>query len=375
MIEATRRYVPADREALCRFQERFFGNPSRQLEEDRFRWLFTENPEESEAKPEIWLCVREEVVGQQSGILHRLKVGDQEMRGSWAIDLMVDPAWRLRGVGPALVERHARSHPIVIALGATDALYPVLLKAGWTDLGYIPIFIRPLRLSGLDSWWKPRGSRAKAAAWLAQPALFAANVWNDVRCRSVGLSAEPIPSFDERVDEIWKRCAPEYPVIARRDRTWLVWRFDRSPYAPLYRRFLVFNESSAVGYFVLRAGMLLQAPVCFLADYLCPLRQTGALLDLAVRTARRMNTQAGQVAVNPPAALVTSTLNLRAASAFTRAGFLSIKKRTRRRLLYRIQPDLAALHPLLADRENWFVTRADSDADHVAPHRDTAGDA
>lgn len=361
MLESTRRYEVSDRDAFRRFQERFFGPSARQLEEARFQWLFYTNPGGNE--PQVWVCSREgEVVGQQSGILHRLRVGTTEVGGSWAIDLMVDPAWRLRGVGPALAERHARSHDIVVALGATDALYPVLLKSGWVDLGHIPARIRPLRLSALSPWWRQRGSRFRVAARLAGPVLQAANSWNDLRCRTSRLRVEPIAAFDARADRIWEHCATDYPVIARRDATWLGWRFDRSPDAALYQRYLVLQGSDPVGYFVLREGTMLDAPVCFLVDYLSSLNNTGVLLDFVVAKARRTHA----------AALVSNTLNVRAESVFARAGFLSIQKRTRRRFLFRLQRELATLDRVVGDRANWFVTRADSDTDHPGPHPDGA---
>jgi hypothetical protein len=80
----------------------------------------------------------------------------------------------------------------------------------------------------------------------------------------------------------------------------------------------------------------------------------GALLGLVVRSAR--SSDAG--------AIVFDGLHPHAASAFTRAGFFPIRKRSPRRFLWRTLPELAGLHPVLRDRSNWFVTRADSDWDH-----------
>lgn len=354
LVESTRRFRPEDRPALLGFQERLFGAQGRQLEEDRFRWLFTENPSADPAEPEIWLCEPGGIVGQQSGIVHRLRIEEEEFRASWAIDLMVDPAWRLRGVGPALAERHARSHPIVIALGATDLLYPVLLRTGWTDLGRVPTYLRPLRLEPLRPWWERRQPRLRRLASLASPMIRAADLWCDLVRLRAGVRLEPLAAIDERIDEVWRLAASDYEVLARRDAAALAWRFDRSPDARLYRRLLVLRGQNPVGYLVLREGKLLRVPVCFLVDFLCPRRLTAPLLALAVQAARR----------TPAAALVCGTLHRRAAGAFGRTGFFSVSQRTPKRFLWRTRPELSRLHGVLSDRTAWFVTRADADWDH-----------
>jgi GNAT superfamily N-acetyltransferase len=351
-IAAVRRGTADDHEALRRFQTRLFGPQARQLEPARSRWLFEANPAGEPHAPEIWIYGGGEIVGQQSGILHRLKAGAEEHRAAWAIDLMVDPAWRLRGVGPALSERLARSHPITVALGATDLLYPTLLRSGWCDLGHIPTYVRPLRPARLAAWWRRRGPRARAAAQLVAPGLRLADTWN--RLASGGLALRPIERFESAADEIWSRLSPRYPILARRDATTLAWRFDRSPDAGLYRRFYLRRGAEVVGYLVLREGTLLDAPVSFVVDSLCAPEQTLALLTLAIGEALRG--EAG--------AMLLDTLNERGRPAFRRAGFFPIRKQSPRRFLWRTQPELESLHPLLRDRSNWYVTRADSDWDH-----------
>jgi GNAT superfamily N-acetyltransferase len=354
LVQSLRRVRPEDRDALRRFQASVFGADGRQLEDDRFRWLFEENPHAVAGEPEVWFCEREAIVGQQSGIVHRLRVSEEEFRASWAVDLMVDPAWRLRGVGPALSERHARSHPVVVALGATDQLYPVLLRAGWTDLGCLPTRVRPLRLAPLRPWWKRRSSRLRRLSAFGAPLVWAADRLGDLEALRARVRLEAVAAFDERVDAVWKLASPEFPLLARRDAAALCWRFDHSPDASLYRRFLVVRAGRPAGYLVLREGELLRVPVCHLVDYLCPQRLTAAVLALAVRVARRTDA----------AAVVADGLHLRASAAFTRNGFLAIRKQSPRRFLWRTQPELERLHPVLRDRANWFVTRADGDWDH-----------
>ncbi len=361
LVQAVRRYRPEDREALRRFQGRFFGAQALQLDAVRVRWLHEANPWMDAAGPELWLWEQGGIVGQQAGIVHRLKIGSEEVRASWAVDLMVDPAWRLRGVGPALSERHARSHPVAIGLGATPELYPSLVRAGWTDLGDVPQRIRMLRLRELRSWWRGRPVRGWLARCCMPTLAWGADRWGDVSRRGDRMRLEGIAAFDERADAVWRLVAPEHVVLAYRDAAALRWRFDLSPDAPLYRRFLLLQDGIAAGYLVLRDGTMLEAPVIFVVDYLCPLRLMDAMLALLSAACREMG--AG--------AIVCNALHQRAAPAFRRAGFYTVHWEERQ-LLWKTQPGLARLHPLLRARTNWFVTRADSDWDRPEAGRSAA---
>ena len=46
------------------------------------------------------------------------KIGDQQRPAVWSTDLMVDPDWRVRGVGPGLVDTHI-AHPALV-MGVTQ---------------------------------------------------------------------------------------------------------------------------------------------------------------------------------------------------------------------------------------------------------------
>lgn len=348
------RYEPCDRPALEAFQRDSFGTDAIQLDEAHFRWLFEEPPERDPEGMQLWVCKRNGgIVGQQAGIPFALKVGDRVRRASWAIDLMVAPEWRLRGVGPGLSESHAAASEAAISLSMTDAAYKSYKRAGWLDLGNVPTYLRVLdpprclRVSPYD------GGLARMAARLGKPALTGASLACHAAARAFGGRLVEIDHFDPRVDELWAAAAPQHTCIARRDWAFLNWRFDSIPTAQRHRRFYVMRRDTVMAYVVLRVDRWRGESVAVVCDYLARpgwLMPTFALLVERVRRERM-------------AALLCRTLNPLAARPLSMMGFLCLKNGLRQptRMMARAAADRADLAPLLGDPRNWFVTAADSD--------------
>ncbi|HEX6568575.1 MAG TPA: GNAT family N-acetyltransferase, partial [Acidimicrobiales bacterium] len=143
-----RRYRPGDAADLAEFQHRTFGPGTRQVDRARDAWLFDRNPCRSGGdERDVWICRRDDaVVGQQAEIPFVLRVGRDEHLAAWGIDLMVDEAWRLRGVGPALVATQLDERPIVCGLNMSDQGFALYEGLGFTDLGVVPVYLRALDL-------------------------------------------------------------------------------------------------------------------------------------------------------------------------------------------------------------------------------------
>ncbi|NQU75673.1 MAG: GNAT family N-acetyltransferase, partial [Planctomycetes bacterium] len=218
--EQISRYTTENRSALVEFQREMFGQSARQQLEEHFQWLFELNPFRRDDGAELWLCKKDgRVVGQQAGIPFELTIRSHVFRASWAVDLMVHPQWRLRGVGAALSQTYVESNDIVAGLGISDAAYKAFLRAGWTDLGCIPLYVRPLDVGAMLRGRSSTSHLAQAAATGLRPLVWLVDAACDVRARWSGATLEPVEQFDHRVDELWKAVAPCYPVIARRDYT------------------------------------------------------------------------------------------------------------------------------------------------------------
>lgn len=351
---AVRRFEPADRPALEAFQQVHFGPGSRQLDPDHVRWLYEDIPGREEAGPQLWIFRHDDgtVVGQQGGMPFRLKVGDQEVKASWGIDLMVAPEWRLRGVGPALSAAHVAAAPVTIGLGITDAAFRSYRSAGWLDLGLVPTWVRALDAARCLRLGAVRHPLVRLAARIGVPVSDAvASAWSWVAHR-LGARLEPVAAFDERVDDLWRQVAGRYPVLARRDYRSLAWRFDAVPRAERFQRAYLLRKGVIKGYLVLRVDRWQGEPVGVIIDYLASPEWLPTLLAQAIGLARRQ----GLVA------LVCRTLS--PTGAFSVLGFLPLHQGLRwpTRVMIRTGDEAAELTPIIARRANWFITAADSDA-------------
>jgi len=361
LIRDARRFAPGDHDDLRRFHEEMFGEGCRQTDEARFRWLYEEPPDGSPTDPSVWIIRKNDrIVGEQAGIRHRLKVGDEEHRASWAIDLIVHPEWRLRGVGPALSEVHSAEYDLVVAAGATDLAYPTYLRLGWHDLGGIPFLLKPIDLGLLLSMRLVVHHLVMHGMRLVSWGIRASDAARTLNARHSVEALEFIPRFDERVNSVWEACSPSYPVIARRDFTSLRWRFDHPVPADRYERAYFVRDGAVRGYAVVRRGFLLGAPMGFITDYLCAPEETNALLSACADHLRQFSV----------AGVVCETLNPALRSPLRRAGFLRIRRRVNRRLLWKAGGGRAPDAGLLDDPRNWFITRADGDSDHPDPRVD-----
>ncbi|CAO3357085.1 GNAT family N-acetyltransferase [Azospirillum sp. A26] len=348
------RYEPGDHASLEAFQRAHFGADAIQLCPDHFHWLFEEPPEREHEGPQLWLCKRNgAVVGQQGGIPFALKVGERNRRASWAIDLMVAPEWRLRGVGPALSETHTGASDLAVSLSMTEAAYKSYKRGGWLDLGNVPTYLRvidPLRCLRVSPYG---GGLAKLVARVGKPALASASMGYGLSAKLLGARLVEIDRFDYRVDDLWEAASPQHSVIARRDWAFLNWRFDLSPQADRFRRFYVMRGETVLAYVVLRVDHWKGEPVGVVCDYLARPGWLMAAFSLMTELARRE----GMVA------LMCRTLNAQAARPLSMMGFLCLKNglRTPTRMMVRPALDQPELAGTVGDPKNWFVTIADSD--------------
>lgn len=350
------RYTPADADDLLTFQLATFGPGSRQVDPGRTAWLFDRNPCRTEdATRDLWVCRRDgAIVGQQAGIPFDVKAGPHQRRAAWAVDLMVNDAWRLRGVGPALVSTQLDHRAIVAALNLSDKGHATFSRGGWTDLGIVPVYLRALQL-GRAAKLGSVPNRIARLSPVAGPALQAADRAAEAVLRAAGAHLVPIAAFDERVDAIWQDAARHYPVLARRDLTTLRWLIDDRPdHARMQRLYLV-ARGRAVGYVVFRPAGTAAAPTAVIVDYLAAPRWVAPLLVAAGNVARRQ----GAVAMS------VKTRNEAADRQLRAAGFIRRERGTDEPVRFMVRCGDTSVADLVETPANWFVTSADSDLEYA----------
>ena len=359
------------------FLVREFGPDSRQADAGRNAWLYEQNPSLDEAGPGIWICRKSgAIVGYESEIPFELKVGGEQRRAAWAIDLQVREEWRLAGIGPGLIASQLRDRSIAGVLNLSEQGYAAYTRLGWTDLGVVPVYVRPLDARRvLRAPRSPVPARLRRLAPIAGPALQAADAGLRLGLR-LGLRARDarlvaVDRLDERVDQVWAAAAPHYPVLARRGLVDLAWRLDARPDADRLQRYLLLRGSRAIGYAVLRPAVSSSAddsgspsgsgpdegfPAMVVVDYLAPPTWVAPLLLLAGWQARRQGA----------AALVVRARNEPADRYLRAAGFVRRDSVNDPPIRFMVncadEPDVCAR---VSDPDAWFVTSADCDLDHA----------
>jgi hypothetical protein len=352
------RVSATDAAEVAEFQLRTFGPDSRQVDHDRLAWLFDQNPCRREGGRDLWICRRDgAIVGQQAEIPFDLRVGPDERRAAWAVDLMVDDAWRVRGIGPALIATQVEATPIVCGLNLSEKGFAAYTRGGWADLGVVPAYLRPLDVARAARL-VPLGPRVRRITALAQPMLRAFDSVALASLRLTGAHLEPIERFDERVDDVWSASIVDYPVLARRDWAALAWRIDERPDRDHLWRFYLVRRGRTIGYVVLRPSGSESAPTAVVVDYLAPARWVARLLVAAGAEARRR----GAIALS------IKTRNEAADRSLRAAGFLRRVRGSDDPVRFMVHCTDDGARDLVTDPGSWFVTSADSDLDYaIAP--------
>jgi GNAT superfamily N-acetyltransferase len=356
---SVRRLTRDDGDDWVAFQARAHGRDAWQASPVWLRWL-ADNPEHDGDELPVWICRRNgAIVGSQGGLPFRVKEGQRVLSASWAVNLMVEPEWRLRGVGPVLSEALTRANELVAALGISNAAYRAYLRSGWRDLGDFSNYMRPCDVEWSVRQARLQGGRAFAARALARPALALTRLGSRLVARAMRTEICPVRRFDERVDQVWVAAAARYAVMAVRDYRTLAWRFDAVPDADRSERYYLMQRGRVRGYVVTRVERLRDRQILVILDYLASPRWVLPLLAHVSALAEARNA----------AAIICQTLSPGNDIAFHAAGFLRVGADNRPRALipaagtpFRFMVYQGDRQERLAfDRRQWFLTRGDSD--------------
>jgi GNAT superfamily N-acetyltransferase len=346
------RYVPDDRDDLAEFQRNVFGHESRQLDPERFAWIYERNPAQHDDEPGVWVARRNDaVVGQQAEIPFDVKVGAGTHPAGWTVDLIVDPEWRIKGIGPGLVVTHAEHRGLLAAVTQSEEAVRLYERLAWTEVATIPSYTRPVDMTTTLRFASvPHGLRRLAP--LLAVLLRLVDIFLALAFRAAGLRFYRVRRFDEKVDEVWEHSSPDHQVLALRDGAHARWRFDDCPEADELQRYYLTRGKRTLGYVVLQAGERWDQPATVVVDYLAPTRWVVPLLTFAAHEARRQGSFA----------LICRTLNRRA-DQWLRYG-LFLKRgmgvaSPLRLIVHCTLPD--AERDLVSDPESWLLTSADSD--------------
>lgn len=341
-----RRYRPdTDRAALLAFRRAAWGDVS-QASATYLEWRYPASG------GEIPLWVVDDgtrIVAAQGAIPVALVVDGTSYRGAWLIELFVDPAHRWRGLGAILTQVATAAFEVVMGTELSDSAYSVLERAGWSELGTLPLFARPLDLAEVLGARLP--GRVPASARRAMgPVLRAADAAVDAGLAVAGLEVREVRRFGDEIDALWRLVSGRHRVIVRRDAAFLNHRFAEFPDPGRYRLLEFHRGSRLVGYSVLRLGLRHGLPTGDVVDHLAA---PGYTLPILARSLERLRREGAKMAY-----LVHLGADEKA------LGWLGF---SRRDTGWRTMVDPSGLPPTaraqVRRRGGWYVTGGDSNLD------------
>jgi predicted N-acetyltransferase YhbS len=262
MVADVDRYRPDDRRAVDALYRRVFGNDAAEASRLRWEWQYRRNPNNPGQEPEIWVA-REgpAIIGQYATMPVRVSVRNQEVEGSWGMDVMVAPERQRQGLGEVLFRTWDRNVGASLGLGLSDSSYRLFQKLKWPDVGPVPCFVKPLTRRALrrPGWPEP-----------GQPVRVGrdASVHPDHRRpKAASRGGRLIQRFDDSFTDLWNELAPKFDLAVRRDAAYLNWKYVSAPHVRYSIAALV-RDGQTRGYAVYRHLHEPRGRVTLLVDFL-----------------------------------------------------------------------------------------------------------
>jgi GNAT superfamily N-acetyltransferase len=217
-------YEPAQRDDYLRLLHDAWGEAA--LSGEEFDWWFARNPAGS-----LMSVARDDgrVIGVAGHSLYRMVLGGEERLATFSVHATTTPAARGKGVFVGLERKHeeeaeARGAAVVLAFASAPTAPLFLGPLGWTEVGRLRIWARPLPRLGLRR------------------------------------AAEPMERFEHVGD-----AAGGWPNHVIRDADYLNWRYLDSP-----RDYVAYRAQG--GYAVLGHKRHKGQPIALVADLVGPVR-------------------------------------------------------------------------------------------------------
>ncbi|HEV7374598.1 MAG TPA: GNAT family N-acetyltransferase [Pyrinomonadaceae bacterium] len=344
-----KQFETSDEDALLSFLRLAYADEPIKSDPTFWRWHFLENPYASPDDVPLWIArCGERVVGQMATIPVQLKVGEDERRALWIIDFILLPEYRGRKLGKRLMQVARETYcKTMIALGYNEQSEAVLRSHKWVSLGSINRYHKLLF----------PGNAAREISRLGPVRHLANLVYAPLRPRLSKLSPvkslalREVKRFDSSFDDLWKDASAQWPCAVVRNSRFLEWQFMKQP-GKKYDVLACYEQERLLGYVVLffrkaeGGGVSHKAAI---SDVCYSSRNSQEVIDSLLKGALRlaMERRAGS--------LVTDVLDPLVEQSLRKLGFLRIKASP---------PFMAGTdehQDLIYERDNWFLTRADSD--------------
>jgi len=323
---------------------RLFVEDAAEKSAERIRWRFDRNP-----AGRGWFAVARDngrIIGFVGIYATPMIAGGRQLTSFQAVDLVVDPGYRGRGVFARLGETllsGARDAGAQVVWGFPNdlAAHAWFGRFSWVRFGVVPLLIRPLR----SGYFLRRISSAlgKLDVTLigrsqAQPRI--------VELHAVGA----------QLDRLWAQMSKHVHCGVVRDSTWLKWRLEDRPESNYRSVMAVDADDWALAFVSTSTAQRHGARLVYVMEAMSSDGASETLTGLLRHELRRA------AELGADAALAWCPPGAPNRAAYRRAGFLSLPSRLRPfNIHFGAKPLAGDLPPELSEGQRWYVSYLDSD--------------
>jgi GNAT superfamily N-acetyltransferase len=349
-----REYKEGDEEGILELCKAVY--PSRSYDREQWmrwwHWMYKENPV---GLGKIWVADDNgKIVGHHPLVFMMLKAGNQLVKASYMIDRMTHPDYRHQGMASKVQKRalnEAEREGVWVSLGTpNEAAYLVDRKTGYLGVARKQIVLKPLNWG--NSLKMRTSNRFLIILGAVLGKLLTKIMFGGKRAPVIqGLTIAQVPSFDERINELWARVSDRYKIIVLRDKENLNWRYCTVPDVN-YSIYTAEKAGGICGYIVFRCMQEGHTKTGVIFDILAESEPIfHCLISKAVEQCQREKVDAIYGIM-----IVDKTL----IRAFEKNGFICLPfLRNGWFELYSSSPPVSKA--FLREPKNWFVQIGDSD--------------
>jgi hypothetical protein len=246
-----------DKDSILKLTRKIFGE-TEISDPNFFEWQYLKNPEGMA----IVITAKDDengnsVVGVESILPMRIIVNQNIVKASLSCNSYVDPDYRKKGIFSKLVstvqEESIKKEISCIYGVANDNSFNSFMKKGSSEIVDLPILFRPLRLSDYFSF---------PLNVILRPFD---NLWKVDRKINPKI-ADYDGDFDESFEVLTEKASKRIPIIQRRTKEFLNWRYRNNP-TRQYKTFVLKENSVLKGYTIARKTLVNGKSVGIIVDF------------------------------------------------------------------------------------------------------------
>ena len=323
----------------------------------QWEWKYQQNPD---GKAITWFAeVGDRLVGQYTINPVNIKCGGEIVRGAQSVDTMTHPDYRRQKIFETLAQKvyeDAEKDGISLVFGFPNNLsYPGFVeKLGWRDIAAHHAMVRPLNIRNTARYYSAnvlfqRLGRAglcfmnKVISRPLKPAEI------------IGLKLTQVSTFDERINDLWKKAEKNNVIMVQRDKAYLNWRYTKAPGFE-YKIFIGEIGEEIQGYIVFRCEKHAGAKVGRIFDLVTPSNEPAITRHLVIKAIEVFRQE------NVDFALYRLIAGKTLHAVIRRCGFFSFPFVGDDVHFIALDLSHGKYEQLIRDRCNWFVQTGDSDA-------------